>query len=793
MQEGWQVPAFHELVIHPRRHEYALVIPVINEGDRIRAQLIRLKALAFPVDIVIADGGSTDGSLDPDFLRSCAVTVLLSKTGPGRLGAQLRMAYGWCLQQGYAGTVTVDGNGKDGLEAIPQFLGRLQEGYDLVQGSRYLPGGDGINTPLDRKLAGRLIHAPLLSLAGRRWFTDTTNGFRGYSATYLRDPRVSPFRDEFHSYALLFYMTMRAGQLGYRSCEVPVRRAYPAHERTPTKISGFRGRVSMMGELLDVIRGRYNPPEPSPVPPFGRGRSLFDEDTNRWQRRKALLHLIALLVIATATTFHVELTQPVTDPFQEAEYSTFGLLAQTQPGLRMPVLIHGWLDLVPSRIAAVSCPTDRHLVCVRTINTIFQFGSVGLFLAVLITLVGLGTWRALLASLPAVGMLWLYNGSTQRVVDAHQGTPSVRDFLVLAGLLLMARTSRRLDLGETRVSMWPLLLLGGLTMIGLFWVYNRGLALMLVVGLFTITLSVLTRSLKAILAVSIGAAVGLGAAASAGGLQLIRDTLFNIGYWSQNSSIWHTPLQPGTVAPIILIGVLALAGSLQVAWASAQSNRRGYLLFLAVVVAIVALYFVQSLNRPDAAHMRWVVWPVTLLLAMIICSWTAQSRGSGLATLAMALLVCVGYAALLSNPAVLRVVIKGLADNSRALARPAPTDVSLVGPDLARAAELIAARGRCTFAANNVGIVYLLSRMPPCSRFAFGTYVARDRQAEVITELEAGQPDVILWDSPDWYSRIDGLDVHARTPLLARWIEDHYPIKTTIGRQTLLSPMPLQP
>jgi dolichol-phosphate mannosyltransferase len=171
------------------------VIPVINEGERIRRQLMRIAEARPRADVVIADGGSTDGSLDEEFLRRTNVRVRLVKRGPGRLSAQLRMAYAWCLDQGYVGIVTMDGNGKDNVEAIDRFVDKLEQGYGYVQGSRYRAGGEGINTPLDRKIAGRWIHAPLLSLAGRRWYTDTTNGFRAYSAAYLRDPRVCPFRD----------------------------------------------------------------------------------------------------------------------------------------------------------------------------------------------------------------------------------------------------------------------------------------------------------------------------------------------------------------------------------------------------------------------------------------------------------------------------------------------------------------------------------------------------------------------------------------------------------------------
>ncbi len=254
-----EVPEYTATEFSAISHRHALVIPVLNEGERIRQQLRRIAELAAPVDVVIADGGSTDGSLATNFLAGVGVRAVLIKRGPGRLSAQLRMAYAWCLEQGYDGIVTMDGNGKDGVEAIETFVSRLQQGYDYVQGSRYRSGGRAINTPIDRTIAGRLIHAPLLSLAGRRCYTDTTNGFRAYSAGYLRDPRVNPFRNVFQRYELLFYLTVRAGQLKLRTCEVPVTRAYPPRTTTPTKISGLRGRFEILHELLDVVRGRYHP------------------------------------------------------------------------------------------------------------------------------------------------------------------------------------------------------------------------------------------------------------------------------------------------------------------------------------------------------------------------------------------------------------------------------------------------------------------------------------------------------------------------------------------------------
>ncbi len=263
---GWNVPAMRVEAFAPRRHRHALIIPVINEGERIGRQLTQIATgqYARNCDIIIVDGGSTDGSLAPDFLLASGVRTLLTKTGPGKLSAQLRCAYAYALAEGYEGLITIDGNGKDSVETIPAFNAALDDGVDYAQASRFITGGKGVNTPLLRLVAIRAIHAPVLSLAGRRWLTDTTQGYRAYSARYLLDPDVQPFRDVFVRYELLAYLTVRAGQLGYRVCEIATTRAYPANEPIPTKIDGLKAYSDLMSVLWKTLSGAYAPPSSRP-------------------------------------------------------------------------------------------------------------------------------------------------------------------------------------------------------------------------------------------------------------------------------------------------------------------------------------------------------------------------------------------------------------------------------------------------------------------------------------------------------------------------------------------------
>ena len=127
------VPKFSCIEYAPKKKEYVVLIPIINEGERIireltRAQKHKVSAYA---DIVICDGGSTDGCTEEKRLKALDVNTLLVKQDTGKQGAQLRMGIWWALERGYKGIVTIDGNDKDSIEDVPCFIDKLQEGYDL--------------------------------------------------------------------------------------------------------------------------------------------------------------------------------------------------------------------------------------------------------------------------------------------------------------------------------------------------------------------------------------------------------------------------------------------------------------------------------------------------------------------------------------------------------------------------------------------------------------------------------------------------------------------------------------
>jgi dolichol-phosphate mannosyltransferase len=251
-----QVSNYDEVFTSDKNHDYCVAIFVINEGKKLHKQLQRMKDSQLSVDIIISDGGSSDGSTDIKVLQALNVNTLLVKQEVGKLGSQMRIAFSWALKRGYKGVVVIDGNNKDSVENINDFVIKLEEGYDHIQGSRFIPGGNAINTPVSRLVGLKILHVPMMRMASGFKYTDTTNGFRAYSKKLLLDDDMAIFRDIFISYELHYYLAIKAAKKGFKCVEIPVTRAYPLG-KVPTKISPIIGNLTVLITLIKCVAGYY--------------------------------------------------------------------------------------------------------------------------------------------------------------------------------------------------------------------------------------------------------------------------------------------------------------------------------------------------------------------------------------------------------------------------------------------------------------------------------------------------------------------------------------------------------
>lgn len=252
-----EIPYYEYKEYFEKRNDYALLIPTWNEGERIRIELNRLKEKDIPskIDIFLLDAGSSDNSLEESFLKEIGIRAILTIKQKGQANAY-KSGFSKASSEKYKGVVTVDGNNKDSVEQVMEFVYLLKI-YDFIQGSRFIGGGYHENTPISRVLAIKLFANPLLSLSSGFKYTETMSAFRGFSMRVIDDERLNIFRDIFQSWELQWYMANTIPKLGYRVIEIPQKRIYPKKGKIPTKIN-FIGNIRIIFQLIKVAFGYYN-------------------------------------------------------------------------------------------------------------------------------------------------------------------------------------------------------------------------------------------------------------------------------------------------------------------------------------------------------------------------------------------------------------------------------------------------------------------------------------------------------------------------------------------------------
>ena len=219
--------------VDPRR--VAVVVPAYNERGKI-GDVVRKVPRRLAGTVIVVDDASQDGTADE--ARAAGADLVIRHPRNRGVGAGIRTGLMAARQAGLEFAVILSGDDQHEPSELDRVLGPLFAGRaDLVQGSRWLPGGATPGIPADRRWLTQLYALLFRAVSGFA-STDGTNGFRAFRLSLLDDPRIRLEQDWLDRYELEPYLLYQAVRCGYRVREVPVTVRY--HSRGTTKMSGLQ-------------------------------------------------------------------------------------------------------------------------------------------------------------------------------------------------------------------------------------------------------------------------------------------------------------------------------------------------------------------------------------------------------------------------------------------------------------------------------------------------------------------------------------------------------------------------
>ena len=212
-----------------------IVVPTYNECENINRIVPMILDLPVDVNVIVVDDNSPDGTGD--------LADQLADQYPGRVRVIHRsgkLGLGTAYLAGYREAftlkpdfiMTMDADFSHHPRFIPSMIEKADTGYDLIIGSRYVPGGDTPDFPWYRRLlswgANTFAHV-LLGLRAR----DATAGFRCYRREVLETLSIDSIKSS--GYSFLIEMLFLVENAGYRVGEVPI--IFEDRKRGQSKIS----------------------------------------------------------------------------------------------------------------------------------------------------------------------------------------------------------------------------------------------------------------------------------------------------------------------------------------------------------------------------------------------------------------------------------------------------------------------------------------------------------------------------------------------------------------------------
>ncbi len=232
-----------------------VVTPTYNEKDNL-ARFADALRLALPdADLAIVDDASPDGTgeIADGIAAKDAHVKVIHRSGKLGLGTAYVEAFRRGLDEGYERFFEMDADLSHDVRFLPDFVRALDDGYDVVIGSRNVPGGGVEGWGPGRHFiskGGSLYSRAILGVPVK----DLTSGYKAFTSSALRTIGLETVRS--NGYSFQIETTYRAARKGLRIKEVPIVFVDRAAGRSKMSYRIFAEAMGLVWKLrFDALRG----------------------------------------------------------------------------------------------------------------------------------------------------------------------------------------------------------------------------------------------------------------------------------------------------------------------------------------------------------------------------------------------------------------------------------------------------------------------------------------------------------------------------------------------------------
>ena len=206
-------------MLQPSR--FLISLATYNERENLPVLTAQIFEFAPDTDILVVDDSSPDGTADwvEEQMQTDPRFKLLKRAGKLGLGSAVLTAIDYAVQNGYDFLINMDADLSHPPRFLPAIRSKAEEGFDVVIGSRYVPGGNIEGWSLTRRLMSKAINIYARCLLGLKT-RDNSGSYRCYRVTLLR--RLDSKSILSQGYSFFEEILYRLRKLGGTFAEVPI-------------------------------------------------------------------------------------------------------------------------------------------------------------------------------------------------------------------------------------------------------------------------------------------------------------------------------------------------------------------------------------------------------------------------------------------------------------------------------------------------------------------------------------------------------------------------------------------